>query len=243
MVKKKTKFIIFGQSRSGSTLLLELLNSHPDIHCEGELFNKFKLYIKSRFLLKIFRRFPQIYANYRQKKSHATVYGFKLFFFQVYFPEKFLRKLYRKGWKFIHVRRENIFNQSFSNIIAIETNYWHRYEGEEATHSTLKIPPERLLKVLKNRMRWKKKELSMMSVFDRHTVIYESDLLNEEKWQDTLIKVFKYLGVSPVAVETKLKTTDSRSLSDRVENYNELMVTLKNSEYAYLIPPKDGKEN
>lgn len=31
------KFVIHGQSRSGSTLLVELINTHPDIYCDREL--------------------------------------------------------------------------------------------------------------------------------------------------------------------------------------------------------------
>ncbi|HBE17486.1 MAG TPA: hypothetical protein DEG17_03890 [Cyanobacteria bacterium UBA11149] len=31
------KFVIFGQGRTGSTLLYSLLNSHPQIHCDEEI--------------------------------------------------------------------------------------------------------------------------------------------------------------------------------------------------------------
>ena len=126
-VSKNIKFIVFGQSRSGSTLLVELLNSHPDVHCDGELFNKSEIYIRSRLLLKFFCRFPFLYIRYRLRTSFERAYGFKLFFFQVKSPEKLLKKLSRHGWKIISIRRENIIAQSLSNIIAFETNLWHRY--------------------------------------------------------------------------------------------------------------------
>ena len=36
---EKNNFIIFGQGRSGSNLLRTLLNSHPQIYCDIEIFN------------------------------------------------------------------------------------------------------------------------------------------------------------------------------------------------------------
>ena len=42
--KPPTKFVIFGRGRSGSTLLVSLLNSNPDIHCDGEILSRKKLF-------------------------------------------------------------------------------------------------------------------------------------------------------------------------------------------------------
>lgn len=38
LIYPKTKFVIFGQGRTGSTLLTSLLSSHPEITCEGECY-------------------------------------------------------------------------------------------------------------------------------------------------------------------------------------------------------------
>ncbi len=48
-----TKFVIYGQSRSGSTLLVELINTHPDVQCDGELFNEDAARIGNRVLLSL----------------------------------------------------------------------------------------------------------------------------------------------------------------------------------------------
>jgi LPS sulfotransferase NodH len=240
-MKKKTnkKFVIFGQSRSGSTLLLELINAHPDINCEGELFNKIYRYVNPKWFLLMLRRFPVLYINHRLKKSDSPVYGFKLFFFQVNDPEKLLKQLNRRGWKFIWIRREDILAQSLSNILALETNHWHRRKNENARQKTLTIPPERLLKVLKNRTRWKIKEQKMIENYDHLPVVYERDLKNKEKWQETLDKVFRYIGVEPVSVKTNLEKTDVRPYSERIENYDELIETMKNSQFAHLLENTD----
>jgi G:T-mismatch repair DNA endonuclease (very short patch repair protein) len=232
---KKTKFIIFGQSRSGSTLLLELIISHPEILCEGELFNKIYRYVNPKWYLKLLRRVPLLYINHRMRKSDAPVYGFKLFFFQVNYPEKLLKQLYGRGWKFVFIRRKDILAQSLSNIIALETNYWHRRKNENGMKQALTIPPERLLKVLKNRTRWKEKEAKMMRDYEHFTVVYETDLKNKDQWQKTLDKVFEYLGVGSAPVKTNLEKTDPRPYSERIQNFDELIDTVKNSKFAHLL--------
>ncbi len=37
------RFVILGQARSGTTYLQTLLNSHPDVHCRGELFDPWQI--------------------------------------------------------------------------------------------------------------------------------------------------------------------------------------------------------
>lgn len=37
------RFVILGQPRSGTTYLQTLLNSHPDLHCRGELFDPWQI--------------------------------------------------------------------------------------------------------------------------------------------------------------------------------------------------------
>ncbi len=53
MKNKTSKFIIFGQGRSGSTLLKQLLDSHPEITCEGELLNVEDKYVTNPLLRKL----------------------------------------------------------------------------------------------------------------------------------------------------------------------------------------------
>ncbi len=38
-----SKFVIIGQARSGTTFVQTLLNSHPDVHCRGELFDAWQI--------------------------------------------------------------------------------------------------------------------------------------------------------------------------------------------------------
>lgn len=235
MTNHKTKFIIFGQSRSGSTLLLDLLNSHPDICCDTEIFNKNELFPKIKPLQWFYRQNPSWLAQNKLRKSTCPVYGFKLFFFQVHHPAKFLEWLVKNDWKIIHVQRENIFRQSLSNIIALTTNHWHRRSEKSNPEKSIHVDPARLLRVLKNRSRWKLKEKNLLGNYDHITVNYERHLADKTMWQEAANEVFNYLGLPPAAVKTSLKPTYKKPYSEIIENYNELIESVKNSEFAYML--------
>jgi len=53
-------------------------------------------------------------------------------------------------------------------------------------------------------------------------LVYEHDLLRPESHQDTLGRVFDYLGLPSVPVRTTLVRTRSSSLRDFVYNYEEV---------------------
>ncbi len=231
----KTKFIIFGQSRSGSTLLLELIRSHPDITCENEIFNHLKLFPRFKLLSNAISLFPMPYLKYRVRKSDASIYGFKLLFFQVQNPEKLLSQLHHNNWKFVHIHRDNIWQVVLSNIIAMETNHWHSYSENESAPKSIKIKPGRLLKALEIRTNWKIEENKLIEPYDHISINYEKDLKNSNNWQTTADKIFDFLGIESHPVTSTIKPTYQKPYSELIENYHELTELVKNCEYAYLI--------
>jgi hypothetical protein len=67
----KTKFVLFAHYRTGSTLLTQILNMHPDILCEGEILTHF---IANRLDKKFLRLF--LIAQ-RVRKLNAKTQRFK----------------------------------------------------------------------------------------------------------------------------------------------------------------------
>lgn len=61
----RTKFVIFGRGRSGTSLLVSLLNGCPETICDSEI-------LKSRQLC------PQWYVRARTAQCQQLIYGFKL---------------------------------------------------------------------------------------------------------------------------------------------------------------------
>ena len=235
MKKHKIRFVVFGQSRSGSTLLVELLNSHPQVHCDGEIFNKNALFPNFRPLRWLFRENPSWYLQHKAKNSSTPVYGFKMFFFQVHHPEVFLKWLSTSNFKIIHVQRENILQQSLSNIVAMQTNHWHTREEEVDPSGSITIYPEKLMQVLKNRNQWKIKEQNLIKDYNHIKINYEEHLEDDTQWQDAVDKAFRFLGLETCEVETSLKPTYKKPYSQIIKNYSELMQRVKNSDFAYLL--------
>jgi hypothetical protein len=221
--KKKIKFVIFGLGRSGSTLLKQLLNSHPEIVCEGELLNAEEKYVTNPLLLRLVYRFPYLFFALRSMLSKKPVYGFTLLFYQYSPPAKLIGKLVKKDWKIIRIYRENSLEQSLSHLVAQQTRVWHRYDNQEIQTPKLVITPEELMNRLNIVNTNKKTETKLFENFAHHKVVYEDDLKNESDWTETTRRIFEYLGVNPAPVSASIKKTYSRPYSEIIENYDELI--------------------
>lgn len=221
------KFIIFGLGRSGSTLLKQLLDSHPEITCEGELLNVEDKYVTNPLLRKLIYRFPSQFFTLRSMFSKKPVYGFTLLFYQYSQPEKLIGKLIKKNWKFIRIYRENSFDQSLSHLVAEKTKMWHRYNSQEIQTPKLIVTPEELMYRLEIVIKNKFAETKHFEKFAHFKVVYEDDLKNQDNWAETTRKIFEYLGVNPAPTSASIQKTYSRPYSEIIENYNELINVLK----------------
>lgn len=241
MKNNQTKFLIFGQGRSGSALLKELLNSHPKISCDGELFNKDTLYIPNKHLLKASCYFPLPYIIYRQLIHKNRVYGFTLFIHHVKRIGRRIKYLSDRNWKIVYIRRVDTLHQSFSNIVAQETAIWHRRKDEkkELPEFQLTIPTERLFRQLRVREKWLAQEHKALNGLPFFEVIYEDMLEDKSCWGKTIQQVFDFLGVDNAPVSSKLLKTYPKPYADIVTNYGELIQAVKNSPFSYMLRQAD----
>ncbi len=229
-----TKFVIFAQGRTGSTLLVDLLNNHPDIKCEGELLNV-------RWSGK--RIFPTFYVKNKAKTSKEKFYGFKVKLYQLYDngnklhqnvdPKEFLINLYKSGWKIIYLERNNIFRQALSNFIAESKGKYHHRNKNELATPKIKINPGKLLKSIRAREKYLCDEKEILKTIPHLKISYETDLLkNYEKAVD---KVFEFLGASPCIVKTSLLRTSKDELQDYILNYKEIKDYLSKTKYLKFL--------
>lgn len=218
----KTRFFIFGQGRSGTTLLKQLINSHPVVICDGELLNIKDRYITNKYLLKVAYRLPVSYFNLRATYSKADIYGFTLLFHQCRNPEKIIRKMNASGWKIVLLDRENIFEQALSYLTAFKTNYWHRWNDQQKEVPKIFIPKDELAARLDSLSALKKKENAIMQQVDHLKLVYEKDLSANENWQKTANRVFDFLGVEHHTVKATLRKTYPLPYSGIISNYGEL---------------------
>lgn len=100
LVPSANKFVIFADYRTGSALLSNLLNCHPEVKCDGEIFGRYLKCIISKKVL-----FPHLYMKGLHLKSSANTYSCNLKLDEIIkilsifhgSPRYFIQKLYRKG--------------------------------------------------------------------------------------------------------------------------------------------------
>ncbi len=225
------KFVIFGHGRSGSTLLVQLLNNQPKIYCEEEILN-------GRFYGEIL--FPSLCVKGRSAKFPSKVYGFKVKIYQLIEdqniePEKFILNLFRDGWKIINLKRNNLLRNEISTLVAYSRDKWHSTSESSLNNKKITIAPEQLLEGIERREIYQIKEQEILKNIDHIKVIYEEDLLPAENHQKTCDRIFNYLGLDSVPVKTKLVKTTSNQLSDVIENYEEVVEKLSQTKYAKFL--------
>lgn len=105
------RFIVFGRGRSGSYALQTLLNSLPNVRCDGE--------ILARHVL-----FPYTYILAKCAYSKANTYGCKILTPHIKWVQNltdrdnFIRYLNEQGFKIIYLKRENVLFHALSNVRA-----------------------------------------------------------------------------------------------------------------------------
>lgn len=220
-------FVIFGQGRSGSNLLRTLLNSHPKLHCDNELFNINRLNREKPLSKHFIRLFPHSYIASNRRKANAEIYGFKLFIFHLGKAEKVIVNLHQKGWKIIHIRRKNILKQVFSAAIGNITGRYIRNHKMPEPTETYHLEIKHIVRALKKRKAALKKETAILEKIPHLTVQYEEDLKNKQNWQPACNRVYEYLGLEAVEVSSKNLVSDPRPDNERIKNFDKIMDYLR----------------
>lgn len=222
---KHVKFIVFGQGRSGSTLLTRLLDQHPDVFCDKELFGQKKLPL----IL-----FPDKYIENHSRKPGTkgkTVYGFKVKVYQLYSDQKIknvqklLERLNRRGWKFIFLYREDEMSHNLSAFKAFSMGTWYVEEGEnieEKSSGKLYIDPVQFEKSVLWRRKFAEMEKQCLQNIPHFAVSYEKDLLQSENHQKVCNSIFDFVGVKSHPVQASVKKMNSGNLSETIQNFTEI---------------------
>ena len=235
----KVRFVIYGQGRSGSSVLLDLIGSHPDVYCESEIFNR---KVAARLL------WPWSYLHARADLSREAAYGCKMKIYQmtddqgIEDPHQFMRDLHAGGWKIIHLVREDLFRKALSLVVA-ETRgqFLDRRQDSGGGVSSIRIDPTRLVEAMRERRSADEAEQAALEGIPHIRVTYEGDLLDAASHQPVSDRVLAYLGLESAPVETRYVKTSRSHVSDYVSNYEEVCEFLSQTEFASYLPPAETK--
>ena len=183
----KNKFVIFSTGRSGSTLLVNLLNTNHQVQCVGEL-------LRSRNLA------PHKAINLTEKMCPKEVFGFKLLTYQllelqstVTDKKGFLAQLVEDDYQIIYLERTNSLLQALSVLYAMQRNVWHSKNDAKIKHTKITLDPDKLATMIYECEQFKIKERSLLQGLPYLYLNYENDLAQPENLPTTIKKLENYL--------------------------------------------------
>lgn len=224
------RFIIFGRGRSGSTLLVNLLNSHQCIHCDGEILHDYVF-------------FPEIHVDVCASRHQTKVYGCKLLSYQIrdvqklFNPENFLFRLHKSGYKIIYLSRTNLLRHALSNISSRRFKKFHYYhdKDEHPPRKSFDVNVSDVMKWIKKSEHLQRYEYQLLKDIPYLSLFYEKDLLDSSVHQVTADSVFNLLNLPSVPVKTNTIRATPMILEEMIENYKELSEFLIENGYSHFL--------
>jgi LPS sulfotransferase NodH len=222
------KFVIITRSRSGSSLLMGLLNSHPDVLAKGEMYRR----LYGRNSGKLWNR---IFSKKNKKISQV---GFKIFY---YHP---LDSKDRSVWDFIksdsniriiHLTRRDKLKTYLSKVIALKTDEWYNKKKKSKLSlekRKVNLNPSDFIRECETIKSWEK---SVATTFASHRVInvYYEDLVSDNS--RVMSNIFRFLDISQVEVKPSYTKQNTESIDQLVLNYEEFSEVVRKTEWGYLL--------
>ena len=224
--KKYRRFIVLARSRTGSSLLTSLLDSHLNIHAEGEIFHTLGDKNYKYILTKAFSKQP----------FYVKAKGFKILY------EHPLDDKHSGIWDslatlddlfVIHVKRKNIFRTMISRKIAGIAKVWSVRSTDQGSFAdrdeiTVTFTEDELTKGFEQT---RSDEQAKDYTFRNHPMItiYYEDLVNHR--EQTFSQICEFLGVRYVQPKTVLVKQNTKGMRETVTNYEELKSAFSETEW------------
>jgi LPS sulfotransferase NodH len=246
----QTRFVIFGIQRTGTTLLMSLLDQHPDVVCVGELFQyrtedvqygvrRFRAYVhdspRRRVLDLIrFRGIVHDYLDTVYPLFDTSAAGFKIMLDQIRRYQSVLTYFTQHQFKIIHVTRSNILRTHISRLRARQSGIYH--SAQPIAGPKIRVPVTPLIQDLSLLEADNAKLTTLVSELGLpcHSTTYAK--LHGEQWSSEKEKILSFLGVDPAA---ELRPTSVKLTPDELEsvlaNYDEIVRVLENTPYETYL--------
>ncbi len=200
------RIVLFAQGRTGSTLFGELIGGHPDVCWLAEILGRRV-------------RWPLRWVEGHARLSGGDAVGFQVKIYQLTHiqlirdPGAFLRGLHGSGWSVLYLWRRNLVRQALSNFAAKQRGSFHE-RGGPASLVPVRVDTVRLLRECRWRDYQYQRELEVLRDIPHESFCYESDLLDNSRWQESADRAFAHVRLRSHPVTTtlrRLSTDTSRS--------------------------------
>ena len=226
--KKYKKFVVISRSRTGSTLLMALLNKHTNIICEGELFKN----LDNKSCAEIW------HTLYNSKNKKIKQVGFKLFYYHPFDEDKSVWDFIKKDTdiSIIHLTRKNLLKSYVSQKIGEKTKQWtenvNRPHNFDVSSKQIVLDFKECLETFETISTF---ETNARQTFNDREIIevtYE-DLSTD--YSQVMSRVLKQLNLPNEELVTVLKKQNPEPLKKLILNYEELKDSFNSTKWKYLF--------
>ena len=243
-------FVLLSTQRSGSTWMIDMLNSHPKVVAYSELF------------IGGGRGFPKwggatdipLWETYRDAHAgdaeelildrylellsgqrHDQAAGFKLMYEQERAYPGILRYLAAHGGSILHLVRRNVLDVLISRETAAARDVYHVRRSHKLLPCRIRLDAATLI----DRLTEQASQVEKASAGYRNMELPLMEVWYEELFtdRDCFSEVLGFLGVDPVVgkLSTSLKKINSESHHELIKNYAEVRETLCGTAFECLL--------
>lgn len=214
------RFVIVGMQRSGTTLLADSLDQHPEILCCRELFDEDeKIRREDRFFWT-----PEIPASrfleqtlYGPSRAQAT--GFKLLHHQALTTDVWSYLANDRRIAVIHVVRANALESLASAATAWQTRVWNTRDATGVPEPDITLDPEQCRRWFRESDEFQEQVELRFGAHPFYRVEY-ADLHRD--YAATVRELYGWLGVADFRPAARLKKIARRPLRERIRNWDAL---------------------
>lgn len=248
------KLIILSTHRSGSTWLLDMLRQHSRIQMYGEIFldrpvkqNPLNpdLLPPVRFyefnggaagFKKIFNTWSYL-SKVDSWREKGKLVGYKVMYNHLENHEILLPLIILKRYKVLHLVRNNLLDTVVSHFFLQKTGVSNVLKGKDSNHQkTIHIPPHELL----HRLRRQEAKINLYRRRLKNIPLSSLEVSYENLRADTgkvMGKIMPFLGLDneDSYENTEYVKMNKKPYQDRLENYQEIYDTLKDTSFFKFI--------
>lgn len=222
-----SKFIIVSHARSGSNLLLNSLNSHPNIIAEHEIFAAHNRQIGENF-------YPILNNLFGERPETAKAVGCKIFYYHLN-QDEWQQIGEIPGLKVIHLKRKNRLRMIVSMKVAFKTSQWgitDESQRIDAAQKQVYLDYDFLCNKFEDIESSENTTEKLFKPTQIANVFYQ-DLVHQH--ENTISSLFDFLDLPAFTVSTEKirhKKQNPEPLSQLIQNYDELKAKFANTPWA-----------
>ena len=221
------KFIVLTRNRTGSNMLISMLNSHPSIYARYESFRTLNGISVDKVMNMIYSKYPRF----------VKAVGCKIFYHHPVDDKSgalWDKLTQMEGLNVIHLKRKNILRTILSHEIAKVTDTWVRKEGGEINNKKKRVQmyEDKLHKEFKKTREW---EAYSELIFKHKPMVevYYEDLVSKQ--QTEFRKITDMLNLNFFTPKKKFRKQNPEKLSDLIINYESIKKSFAETEWSQFF--------